>query len=488
MFLKIFLYAVICLIITGNSYTEAQWQSDQRLTNSSGISHTSFNNSKCIAANGNNVHAVWSDQRNMNYEVYYKRSVDGGQNWSADQLLTNIPLTSELPSIAVSGSDVHVVWLDFRESNYSIYYKRSSDGGSSWEQDIFLTGNSGFLLYRPSIDVSGSEVHLVWEDIREGNWEIFHKRSSDGGLNWGADTRLTNNTAYSEFSSISVSGSKVYVAWTDGRSGFPNSEIYFKVSTDNGQSWGAETRLVNSISARYPSVSSDGSRVHVVWEDERDSNFEIYTMQSVDGGINWSAERRLTNNSEIQRNASVSVSGNHVHVVWDDGRDGNNVMIYYKFSSDGGLTWGADTRLTDLTGNALSPSIAVSGPALYVIMADTRDGDWEIYFNGNPNGNTVGIQNYSSEIPEKFELSQNYPNPFNPGTVIRYSLIENGFVTLKIYDILGNEVATLVSENQNRGTYNYQLSTVNYQLSSGIYFYTLRTSGFTETKKMILAK
>jgi hypothetical protein len=111
----------------------------------------------------------------------------------------------------------------------------------------------------------------------------------------------------------------------------------------------------------------------------------------------------------------------------------------------------------------------------------------QIDFNGN-----FEYHNLSDEVvigvPDKFELSQNYPNPFNPTTVISYSLSENSFVTLKVYDVIGNEVATLVSEKQNSGIYNYQFSTVNYQLSSGVYFYKIEAGSFAAVKRMILIK
>jgi len=104
------------------------------------------------------------------------------------------------------------------------------------------------------------------------------------------------------------------------------------------------------------------------------------------------------------------------------------------------------------------------------------------------NRTPVGISQTGTNIPSEFSLSQNYPNPFNPMTVIRYSLIENRFVSLKIYDVLGNEVAILVNEKQNAGIYNYQFSTINYQLSSGTYFYELTAGEFVETRRMILIK
>jgi Secretion system C-terminal sorting domain len=89
-------------------------------------------------------------------------------------------------------------------------------------------------------------------------------------------------------------------------------------------------------------------------------------------------------------------------------------------------------------------------------------------------------------IPTIYKLSQNYPNPFNPSTTIEYSIPKTSFVSLKIYDILGTEVATLVNEEKPAG--NYQVSFDASSLSSGVYFYRLPAGSFVETKKMILLK
>ena len=103
---------------------------------------------------------------------------------------------------------------------------------------------------------------------------------------------------------------------------------------------------------------------------------------------------------------------------------------------------------------------------------------------------STGISQISSEIPEQFSLSQNYPNPFNPNTVIRYSLIGNRFVNLKVYDVLGKNIMTLVNEKQSPGT--YQIEFDGSGLPSGVYFYRLSATGgageFTDTKRMILLK
>lgn len=91
-----------------------------------------------------------------------------------------------------------------------------------------------------------------------------------------------------------------------------------------------------------------------------------------------------------------------------------------------------------------------------------------------------------NEIPVEFKLSQNYPNPFNPTTKISFAIPVSGFVTLRVYDILGKEVATLINENMNAGNYIFEFNTDN--LTSGVYFYKLETNNFNAIRKMVLLK
>jgi hypothetical protein len=89
-------------------------------------------------------------------------------------------------------------------------------------------------------------------------------------------------------------------------------------------------------------------------------------------------------------------------------------------------------------------------------------------------------------IANSFNLEQNYPNPFNPSTTINYTLAERSTITLKVYDVLGNEVASLVNTTQEAGKYNVKFDASS--LSSGLYIYTLNTGNFTSSKKMMLLK
>ncbi len=237
----VFFLIVHCILIIEDC--SAQWQPDVRLTNNTAFSYTSANNAWCIASSGSVVHVVWNDSRDGNNEIYYKRSTDAGVNWEADTRLTNNTSNSQLPSVAVSGSDVYVVWNEYRDGNWEIYCKHSTDAGLNWSSDVRLTINPALSL-SPSVTVSGSDVHVVWRDFRDSNHEIYYKRSTNSGTTWSADTRLTNNTAISGDPAVSVSGSFVHVVWSDERDG--NPEIYCKSSTDAGGSWGADTRLTNN--------------------------------------------------------------------------------------------------------------------------------------------------------------------------------------------------------------------------------------------------
>ncbi len=481
-FITVFVFIVhYSLLIT---HCHAQWQPDVRLTNDPAVSYLS-EGARCIASSGNDVHVVWRENRDGNNEIYYKRSADGGVSWGIDTRLTNNASTSFNPSVAVSGSVVHVVWFDLRDGSWEIYYKRSTDAGVNWCADTRLT-NAPANSWDPSVSVSGQVVHVVWRDFRDGNDDIYYKRSTDSGVNWGIDTRLTNNPADSRYPSVAVSGSVVNVVWYDTRDG--NSEIYYKRSTDSGVNWGADTQLtVNVAYSGYPSVSVSGQVVHVVWFDARDGNNGIYYKRSTDSGVTWGADTRLTENTAGSWIPSVAVSGSVVHVVWIDTRDGwEQFEIYSKRSTDGGTSWEVDTRLTVNSANSEYPSVSVSGSVVHVVWCDFRGGNYEIYYKRDPTGNPIGIINISSEISNQFSLSQNYPNPFNPSTKIQFALPKSSFAKLVVLDAIGREVSTLVNEELNPGTYEVDFDGTS--LSSGIYYYKLTAGDYVESKKMLMTK
>jgi hypothetical protein len=255
--------------------------------------------------------------------------------------------------------------------------------------------------------------------------------------------------------------------------------------------WQPDFRLTNNPANSYTPfnnawcIAASGGDVHVVWWDNRVGNDEIYYKRSTDSGLSWGADTRLTSNSGSSQYPSISISGLNVHVAWQDDRDGN-FEIYYNRSTDGGVNWETYIRLTDNTSASKFPSLSVSGSNVHVVWQDYRDGNWEIYSKRNPTGNPTGIEIISSEVPEDFKLGQNYPNPFNPSTIITYDLPAAGHVTLSVYDVLGNEVQKLVNESQAAGRYKVEFTATG--LASGVYLYQITAGSFVQTRKLLLLR
>ncbi len=478
--MKKLIYLSILLFISIS--IRAQWQPEVRLTNDPALTYNSFSGARSIAVNGNYIHSTFTDDRAGNFDVYYKRSTDGGVSFEADRQLTTDVFNSHNSAIAVSGSNVYIVWYDSRDGNRELYYSLSNDNGDTWSADTRLTNNPG-ESWHPSVTVSGSVVQIVWHDDTPGNNEIFYKRSNDGGNTWTADMQLSNTSGSSNMPGIAVSGSNVHVCWYDSTAG--NWEIYYKRSTDGGSSWGADTRLTNNTaSSLYPSIAVSGSNVHIAWTDNRNGPLSILYKRSTNGGTSWGSDIAMVKHNQYSVFPSLAVNGSIVHLVFHN--LSNNLDICYKISTNSGATWQTQVQLTTNPSNSQIPSIAVSGSNIHVSFRDDRDGNAEIYYKrfiGTATGRPTEISNNN---PESFSLSQNYPNPFNPSTKIKFALPNSSFAKLVIYDALGRVVETLVNEQLNAGKYEAVWKADRF--SSGVYYYELTSGEFRQTNKMLLIK
>ncbi len=184
-------------------------------------------------------------------------------------------------------------------------------------------------------------------------------------------------------------------------------------------------------------------------------------------------------------------AGGYLVLLADKKPDAGILHVKLKLSGKGeqiGLTLSDGTTIVD--------SLTFGPQATDTSMGRLPDGSatWE-YFSvpspgaANSTGTIVGVEENNPSITYKFELKQNYPNPFNPTTTISYSIPTgkiNSNVQLKIYDVLGEEIATLVNEKQTAGNYKINFDASN--LTSGIYFYKLSVGSFVQTRKMILIK
>ncbi len=244
-----------------------------------------------------------------------------------------------------------------------------------WERDRRLTYDFAVsqLSYHFTKSIaadSAGRVHVVWYDTRDGDPQIYYKRSGNNGATWGPDVRLSNSPAPQEQPAIAVSGVSVYVVWHDSRDG--SMDVYFKSSRDAGNTWGPDLQLSHGVGdSMYPAIAVSGAHLHVTFSDDRDGYIGVYYTHSTDGGTAWTPEIRLSDSPKDAWTPSVAASGHAVYAVWTDTRDGNEEE-YFKRSLDDGVTWGPDVRLTNDPANSWAPAIDVVGRTVHLTWFDQK--------------------------------------------------------------------------------------------------------------------
>jgi len=194
----------------------------------------------------------------------------------------------------------------------NLHYRRSANGGATWSDAVTLT-SGGTAQYPCSLERTGSTLHLIWPDRRHaGKWEVYYKRSTDGGATWGKDIRLSPSSGHARHPQIlAVGDGQVCLIWEDGQvweggqkwSG--DGAMYAAVSQDNGQTWAEPQRLtfVNSPNGRATHAKSFAAdrRIHLTWTDALPgSNTDPiraqvpYYTTSLDGGLTWQPARTPT--------------------------------------------------------------------------------------------------------------------------------------------------------------------------------------------------
>lgn len=357
------------------------WETEQRLTvgQKTGISTAMTP----VLAVGDVVIATWWQS-----EIYCKRSADGGATWSEVVRLTFNPSVSEMPALVSVNADLLLVWMDSRNGAPHLFYKRSLDLGLTWGLDTRFT--FGPAVFRYGVTAFGSTVHATWSNNATGNTDplsrnfgsLSYIRSVDGGATWLPKLML-RDFATAQRPVLAAEGGSVHLAWTDFRDG--NSEIYYRRSLDNGATWGLEQRITNNPwRSMHPRILSGGPGVvYLLWEDEWiydtvneqwiDAS-ELYFVKSTDNGATWGPLNKITNAPGSSTHFFAAASGQSIHVLWGDARDSATFSLnywqpYYKQSPDGGATWTGDERLAttpddrQAAGITLTPSHVIAAYA-----------------------------------------------------------------------------------------------------------------------------
>ncbi len=426
--------ALCIALVLFASFALAEWEPDVALTANDSSSHTSFNNVRSIVAGENgSLHVVWYDYVTGIYQIFYKRSTDRGTTWSPDTALTDTAGMKADPSLAVSGDTLHLVWEDGRYGYArEIMYRRSTDNGVTWSQEQRLT-NDSYYSRNPAVAALGSTVHVTWSSDTVGR-ELFYMRSTDNGGSWVDRRQLTFDMQESWYPSMAAEGQNVHIAWRDWRDHC--FEVYYLRSTDQGATW--DTTAVrlsggDGTGSYNPCLTASEGHIHVIWWDTRHMPFELYYRRSTDRGENWQPEFRLTVDTTGSYNPTIVAYRSNVHVVWEALY--GTADIYHVSSDDYGASWKPETRLTNVPYMSVAPSAALLDSGIHVVWTDFRDNDYgEIYYKRNLTGNPVGV-----EANPKIER-----RPCNAATIVRGSVFLPGRDRAWLHDINGRRVVRLL--------------------------------------------
>lgn len=357
----------------------AQWTPAKRITWTSDDSSVP----KIVAYSSTNIQVVWEEATSDYMAVYYKKSLDGGDTWATGKRITWGLRLFRIPDLAVDSSgNPHVAWYEDAYGHNEIFYKKSPDGGGTWSATKRLTWGTSWSRYPDIVIDSSGNPEVVWQDEMSGNWEVYHRKSTDAGNSWMPFQRLTWNAGESENPAMALyPANSPYLVWSDTTPG--TAKIFYKMSTDGGASWSTAKRISwTSGKSVNPDIAADSSaNLHVVWSDSAPGNTEIYYAKSTDLGTTWTASQRITwTSGSSQRPIIVADTPGNLHVVWEDNTAGNN-EIYYKTSTDGGATWTASERLTSNAGDSRWPDIAADPSGnLHVVWFDDTPGNREIFY------------------------------------------------------------------------------------------------------------
>lgn len=448
------------------------------------------------AFDGVNYLVAWQDNRNADTLKIYAALINQVGDIVSPGVfqLSNTPGNQRYPSVTFNGSNYLVVWADERAGS-DIYGTRVSTQGDILDPSGIQICTHSDAQTMPSVSSNGSQSLVVWVDYRSKSKQIRGARIDQSGTVLDPDGFQIYSGTNCGAGGIGVSfGSDSYlVVWAWDSGGSNPYDVYGGRVSSDGTVIDPGGFVISSAPNNQdgPDVSFDGTNFFVVWMDNRNSVLEddIYGARvSTDGTVLDTEGVPVSTAPDHQHVPDVVFDGEQYIVAWLDKGDNLNLK-----GADIDLSGNVTNTYTisDQFGMQSYPSLA-HGPEDQVLVI--YQGFATDYNNTSYNANRtwgaflglyIGVDDLYSNNPEEFALCQNYPNPFGQLTVISYELKVNGDVNLKVFDIKGNEVATLINQKQSTGKYEIEFDGT--ALLSGIYYYSLFINGNSvATRKIVI--
>jgi glutaredoxin-related protein len=286
--------------------------------------------------------------------------------------LSNNKGHSELPKLTVIGNNVYVAWIDDSPGRRDIYFRKITDNGCNFGSVIDVSNQNGGSI-DPQIAASGNNAYLIWEHTPGNNGAVYFTRSTDNGATFDKIRNIANNTGFNGFPQIATSGKNVYLVWHDASHG-----ILFTRSIDNGTTFEPIKNIGgNSGFNALPQIAISAKNVYMSWTNNDEKKYgQIFFTRSTDNGNSFESpielgEREDHETGKLAFNPRIATDRqtDNVYVVWQGGRivhqnTGNiNALItdvLYKRSTDNGASFDKTINLSNYSGWSTNPQIAVS--------------------------------------------------------------------------------------------------------------------------------
>ena len=441
-----------------------------------------------IISNKNIFYTFWKDNNDGNYDIYFRFYFEG--NWS-DIKKINTSNNIGLSSICIDDSNyVHLLWIE-NDADKKLIYGRILDSTLIDSIEIYKTDTSNIGFSSSFFDESTKQLHVTFE-VKSFDTSFTYYLFEDTNYIW-SDKQMIISSKYGNNKAqiVKDKDNKIVCLWFNEDS--LSVEMMKKIDT----SWTEGTKLTDEfegIGRDFVAVNDDSLNIQLVSHPGEvvtcPCNWLLYSKWN---GYQWSAPEAVPSNNEhayyTEHNyPCIALSKRNYPVIswqqnsWDIYLNFRNKFIGTAVKTDAG--WHVNTSLK--FHKPEDPSISIDNDDnISYAWQDSTGGDYDIYFYKT--SLLTSIEHDDNLIlPGKIELIQNYPNPFNPTTNIEFSIPKSEFVTLKVYNILGEEVATLASERLAAGKYKYDWDAS--RLASGVYLYRIQADDFVESKKMVLLR